>query len=213
MINEQITIKEEYFDLARSLVEELEKSSLLTQEKIVVGVCGESGSGKSVTAKCLKVQLEKQNVHSVILHADSYFKLPPKENHEKRKSDIKWVGPGEVKMELLQSHIQQFKAHEKNLTIPVVDYEKNIFSQHHLEIGDVSILVVEGVYSFLLDQLDFKVFLERTYRDTLGKRKKRKREVYDPFVERVLAIEHSIVLPFKKMANVVVKKDYTLSVP
>ncbi len=212
LIKESLSIKDAYFELSTELADALENKSLLDKDKLVIGICGESGSGKSVTATCLQIELEKRNISSIILHQDSYFWLPPKENHEKRKSDLNWVGSNEVRMELLQSHIGQFKSHEEKITVPVVDYEKNIFSEHQTIIKDKSVLIVEGVYALLLDQLDCKIFMERTYKDTLLKRKKRTREVYDPFVEQVLEIEHIIVKPLQGMADLVVKKNYSVSV-
>ena len=211
LIKESILLKEEYFDLSKQLVEMLNKNSLLDKDKLVIGICGESGSGKSVTAKCLQIELGKRNISSFILHQDSYYLLPPKDNHQKRKLDLSWVGSNEINKALLQSHIEQFKSHQEKIIVPVVDYEKNIFIEQQTNIKGKSVLIVEGVYSFLLDHLDYKIFMERTYKETLSKRKKRNREVYDPFVEQVLDIEQSIVKPLNDLADLVVAKNYSLS--
>lgn len=210
MIYESIEIKDEYFELTTALIQRLEKRSLLEKEKLVVGVCGESGSGKSVTAICLQKELERQNIPAVILHQDSYYKLPPKENHAKRKADISWVGYNEVQFDLIRSHIEQFRSHAEKLTLPVVDYEKNIFLERDLDIKDTRVLIVEGVYSFIVEALDYKIFMARNYKDTLENRKKRTRETYDPFVEEVLQIEHSLISPFKEKADAVITNDYRL---
>jgi len=211
MIHENIEIKESYFKLSTQLIERLKEQSFLNKEKLVIGICGESGSGKSVTAICLKLQLEKLNIPSFILHQDSYFKLPPKENHQKRKLDLSWVGSNEVQMDLLQNQIDQFKSGEEKIIVPIVDYERNMFLQQEVVLKDKSILIVEGVYAFLLTQLDYRIFMERTYQDTIEERKKRSREVYDSFVEQVLEIEHAIVVALKKSADAVVRKDYSLT--
>lgn len=210
LINEPFLLKEEYFDLSSEIIKKLRHSSLLSRRKLVIGICGESGSGKSVTAKCLQIELKKQNIDSIILHQDSYYKLPPKENHEKRKSDLSWVGANEVQMDLLQSHIEQFKSKEEKITVPVLDYEKNLFVEYDTNIQDKPVLIVEGVYTFLLEDLDYKVFMERTYKETLEKRRNRTREIYDPFVECVLKIEQSLVLPLKKLANVSITNNYSI---
>lgn len=210
MINERIELDEKYYDLTTALIKVLNNRSLLSKEKLVIGICGESGSGKSVTAICLQRILAKSHIPTLALHQDSYFKLPPKENHEKRKADLNWVGPQEVQLDWMQRHIASFKSGGEALMAPVLDYEKNVFLQQAVNIKKTSILIVEGVYAFLLADFDFKIFMERTYKDTLEKRKKRSREAYDPFVEQVLAIEHSLVAPLKMQADVVVKKDYSL---
>lgn len=210
MINEDIILKEEYFGLSQQLIKEMNSLSLFKKEKLVIAICGESGSGKSVTAKCLKILLDQQNINSLILHQDSYFILPPSQNHAKRKADISWVGANEVQLDLLQQHINCFKSFEEKIIVPVVDYEKNIFLQEELNLKNISILIVEGVYSFFQQQLDCKIFIEKTYKETLPNRKKRSREIYDPFVEKVLSIEHGIIAPLKETADVLVSKNYLL---
>lgn len=210
VINESIEIKQDYFGLSHKIIAALEKQSLLNKKKAVIGICGESGSGKSVTAKCLKLTLEKSGIFSLILHMDCYFKLPPKNNHEKRKEDIAWVGVGEVKMDLWQSHINAFKSNAENLTLPVVDYEKNLFFDYQQNLEQVSVLIVEGGYAFYLEELDYKIFLEKNYKDTLEARRSRTREVYDPFVEQVLAIEHNLVSSCQHKADMSITKDYLI---
>ena len=96
-------------------------------KKLVIACDGESASGKSVTAKCLQIELEKLNISSAIIHQDGYYKLPPKENHEKRKIDINWVGTDELQLNLMQGHINSFKMQEEFIEIPIVNYKSNKF--------------------------------------------------------------------------------------
>lgn len=210
LINEPLAIKTEYFDLSTALVDVLTESDLFGRDKLVIGVCGESGSGKSVTAKCLQIELEKRNISTVILHQDNYYKLPPKENHLKRKESLNWVGTNELKMDLFQSHIEQFKAKKTKVTIPMVNYQDNSFSESTISIEDKQVLIVEGVYAFYLNNFDFKIFMERTYKGTFEARKARSREVYDAFVEQVLAIEHELVASLGNTADVVVDTNYSV---
>ncbi len=209
-IKEDLEIKEEYLELPKQLIDRLKEDNLLSKEKLVIGVAGESGSGKSVTAKSLQIELAKLNIHSIILHQDGYYKLPPKENHNKRKQDINWVGVNELKLDLMQQHIDQFLAKEPVINIPSVNYKLNKFTTNSTVLSSTPVLIVEGVYSFFLKEMDYKVFMSRTYKDTLEKRRSRTREEYDPFVESVLQIEHSIVSAQKKLADSVVTKDYRL---
>ena len=207
-IYEPLVLKKEYFELSKQLVALLKKSALLHKQKLVIGIAGESGSGKSVTAKCLQIELEKRNISSLIIHQDGYYKLPPKENHEKRKADINWVGTNELHLNLMQEHIDKFKNEEALIEIPIVHYKNNKFTSNKTILKDKTVLIVEGVYTFFLNNLDYKVFMSRTYKDTLNKRKSRVREKYDPFVEQVLKIEHSLVSKQKNLANVTINKEY-----
>lgn len=209
-LKESLGIKAEYFTLTKQLVEQLKKQNQFSKEKFVICIAGESGSGKSVTAKCLQIELEKLNVHSIIIHQDSYYKLPPKENHNKRKNDISWVGVNELRIELMQQHIDLFKAKEQVIDIPMVNYKSNEFISNSTILKGKSVLIVEGVYSFFLKGIDYKIFMSRTFKDTLEKRKARSREEYDSFVERVLEIEHRIVSKQKHLANSIISKDYNI---
>lgn len=210
LINEPISLKKQYFNLSSDLVDILKKTTLLDNDKLVIGVCGESGSGKSVTATCLEIELEKMNIPTITLHQDSYYKLPPNDNHLKRKESLNWVGVNELNLDLFQSHVEEFKAKKETLTVPIVNYKENTFSEQEVSIKGKSVLIVEGVYSFFLKNLDFKIFMERTYKHTIEKRKERSREVYDPFVEEVLNIEHKLIKPLGELADVVIDTDYAI---
>lgn len=210
---ESLNIRQEYFNLSRDIVRDLEKNTSIDQNQLVIGIAGESGSGKSVTAKCLQIELERHNISSTIIHQDGYYKLTPKENHEKRKADIGWVGPDELRLDLMQQHIDQFKAQASSIDIPVVNYCENSFNTNTVSLKNKSVLIVEGVYAFFLKNLDFKIFMSRTYIDTLEKRRSRTRETYDSFVEQVLEIEHEIVTKQREQATIFINKDYQVEKP
>ncbi|MFW6261489.1 MAG: zeta toxin family protein [Spirochaetota bacterium] len=52
---------------------------------------------------------------------------------------------------------------------------------------------------------------DRTRLDTLESRKKRGREPIEPFLERVLEIEHRIIAPHREKADVIISADYEVS--
>ena len=209
-IRESLNIKDEYFSLAKELFSRIHKEGHLNERKVVIAVGGESGSGKSITSICLQKEMSKEKIGCAILHMDSYFKLPPKENHKNRLKNLENVGPHEVNMQLLNSHLASFKKGDSVLEVPVVNYEENKITKIKSVISDVNILIVEGVYSFMLENLDLKIFMSRTYRDTLKNRIQRTRENYSPVIEDILEIEHQIVKSMRKDAEFIIKKNYTL---
>ena len=209
MIKEEIEIKEEYAQLGAQICSTVLPLARL-KNRTVVAVCGESGSGKTVTATSLKMQLNKNGVSSYTLHLDSYFKLPPKENHKNRLLGLECVGAKEVNLALLQKHVDLFKDGVHQITIPVVDYVNSCFENLELQLNKVDVLIIEGVYSFLLDGVNFGIFMERNYLQTKEIRKQRKREVYDAYVEQILEIEHSIIAPLIKKADMVIDTNYTI---
>lgn len=210
MIIEPIRINDDHFLLSEQIYNELIDKDYFKNSKLSIAICGESGSGKTVTSVCLQQFLEKKNISSVILHLDSYYKLTPKENHEKRKADINWVGVNELNISMIDSHIVQFKSNAEEIKVPVVDYQENKFKETVKYLKDVSVIIIEGVYAFYAKELDYKIFLEKTFKDTLESRMKRTREIYDTFVEKVLEIEHELVVGQKVHADLIVDKDYNI---
>lgn len=209
MIKEEIEIKKEYTMLGAEICNTVLPLAKL-KNKTVIAVCGESGSGKTVTATSLKLKLTESGVSSRILHLDSYFKLPPKENHKQRLKGLDWVGAEEVNLELLQKHVDAFKEGADNIKVPVVDYSNNCFEEIVLGLKHEDVLIIEGVYSFLLEGINFGIFMERNYLQTKENRQKRSREVYDSYVEQILEIEHKIIAPLIKKADMVIDVNYII---
>lgn len=212
MLGDIIHIKEEYYATATHIVAHLSQHPFFHREKIVVAIAGESGSGKSVTAVCLQELLNQNGKHTIILHLDDYFVLPPATNHAERIENIDHVGPTEVRMALLQLHIDGFLAGVETITKPVVNYKLNQILAETIITKPYDVLIVEGTYSLLLDHIQMGIFMDRTYIETKAQRDARGRDVQDPFVEEVLAIEHDIIRPTRSKAQLVVDKNYKVIV-
>lgn len=203
-------VRPEYAGLARSLVRLMEERGLSSSARTVVGVAGESGTGKSVTASSLARELGAQGYSALVLHQDDYFVLPPRANHAARERDIGRVGPGEVNLALLQAHVAAFRAGADAVEAPVVDYAADRFDTRRIDFSTVVVLVVEGTYVLGLDDLDLRIFLEATYADTRDRRRARARDVDAPFIEQVLAIEHEIIARQAARADLLIDRRFAI---
>lgn len=210
MIGDIITVKPHHLKPAQTIVELTKKLCEETHGVFAFTVGGESGSGKSTLSLAIKEVLEEKGLNCFIFHIDDYFKLPPKDNHEQRVQDIGHVGPGEVKLDLLQEHLDSVKEGIPVLKKPLVHYRENVVRDVMVELKDIDIVIAEGTYSTLLNRIDCKVFLQRTYRDTYDDRVKRARDPIISFNEEVLKIEHKIVKQHAKMADLLVDKEYNV---
>jgi len=184
-----------------------------SENKFVLTVAGESGSGKSETAAAVADALAQHNIDSYIFQQDDYFVYPPKSNDRARRQDITWVGPQEVKLDLLDSHLRAFRSGAATVVKPLVVYADDTVSEETAEIGAARVAIAEGTYTTLLNNVDVHVFIDRDYQQTRAHREKRRRDdaELDPFIDRVLAIEHHIISKNKMRADIIVHDDYSVS--
>lgn len=180
-------------------------------QRRVVGVAGESGSGKSMTADGLARACSSVGMRALVLNQDNYFFLPPRTNHEHRIESLDNVGVHEVNLAMIGSHIAAFRARENGVAAPLVDYPGNRFVTQTLDFADVELLIVEGTYVLQLDDLDVRIFLEATHEDTEERRRVRNRDIDAPIVAQVLAIEHEIIARQRAVADLLIDSDFRLT--
>lgn len=210
MQGDRIVIEPHHERAARGIDEWLAGQSLPGKDPYVITVAGESGSGKSETASALAEQLAARGVDSVIFQQDDYFVYPPKSNDRARRKDIEWVGPGEVRLDLLDEHLRAFKRGESGVQKPLVRYEEDRIDEETLDVEGFAVAIAEGTYTTLLPSADLRVFIDRTWEQTRAHREKRSRHAseLDPFIDRVLKIEHEIISEHKSRADLVVDAEY-----
>lgn len=212
MIGDVINLEKRHLHTAENIYKMM-KPNDHHAEKWAVGICGESGSGKSVTAFALKKILEDNNIKSLVIQMDDYFRLPPKSNHENREKSLDNVGMHEVLLNVIQDNIKDFKEGKSSIRKPLVHYADNAITEEVLETEDVQILIVEGTYILSLDDFDFSIFINRDYKDTYQNRMQRNRDDQSDFVEKVLEIEHQIIRKFREKATIVLDKEYQIVKP
>ena len=204
MIGDKLVITEYHLSngrkVARACADQLKRSN----RTFTIAVAGESGSGKSETAATTAQELEKLGKKVLILGQDDYFVLPPKSNSARRLEGIDWVGPGEVRLDLLDEHLAAAKRGDTSITKPLVHFKENSIGEEIVSLEGVNVVIAEGTYTSILEEVDFRAFIDRTYHDTLKHRKKRARDPAEgEFINRVLEIEHEIISAHKARADIV----------
>ncbi len=215
MKGDVLVIEEYHYKAAKKIVEKIIVKIKKSKSRYVITVAGESGSGKSETAKALADELEKYGIKSVILGQDDYFYLPPKSNDAKRREDPEWLGPHvEVNLDALEYNLKDAKNGSNEITKPLVDYKKNTVEPEKISLAGIKVIIAEGTYTSLLKNVDIKIFIARNRLDTLEHRLKRNRggEAEDPFIEQVLKTEHKIIAGHVQLADFVITKNYEVIV-
>lgn len=208
-----IGIDEQYKKVVRIIVSYLFEKIVAKANRYTITVAGESGCGKSETAKAIAIELEKCGFKTVILGQDHYCYLTPKFNDLKRKEDPEWLGPHvEIKMELLENNLKAAINGEPEIVKPVIDPAENSINTIKISLLGVRVVIAEGTYATLLKNVNTKIFIDRSRLETLEDRKKRNRrnEVNDPFTEQILITEHKIIAGHRLLADIIVTKDFNV---
>ncbi|MFT4073432.1 MAG: hypothetical protein QM654_16095 [Dysgonamonadaceae bacterium] len=213
MIGDVIVLKERHIETGKNVYEMLTEHFDISG-KFTVGIGGESGSGKSVTAFALQKILSEHGISSVVLQMDDYFNLPPRSNHENRLLSFDNVGTHEVNLALLSDNVYNFKAGVDSFVKPLVNYQANLISSEVVPVKDIRVLIVEGTYILENEKdFDFKIFIDRNYKETYMNRMERNRDENSGFIELVLDIEHKIIKQYKCKADLILGKNYQLIIP
>jgi uridine kinase len=181
-----------------------------------ISVAGESGSGKSTIGFALKKVLEQKGYHVLLLHQDDYFKIPPKKNHEARLKSFDHIGTHEVRLDLMDGHIAAIKNKTVNtISIPVMNWEKDSEEAMLYDVSEVDMVIAEGTYTSLLQQVDDRIFITTNYIKTKQNRIDRNREPVTDFIEQVLEKESRIIQSHAPLANIWMdeKMNITLQQP
>lgn len=176
--------------------------------KFIITVAGESGAGKSEIAASLAKQLKAEGFNPFIFQQDDYFVYPPKTNAEKRREDISWVGPQEVRLDKLDQDLEEARQGGQKLEKPLVDFNEDRIDKETIDLRFKDVLIAEGTYTTLLKNIDCRVFIERDYHDTRQSRMERNREIQDEFLERILEIEHQEISGHAARADILITKDF-----
>jgi uridine kinase len=210
MRGDKLIIEPRHREAAESIAPLLERQLSDRDAPLIVSIGGESGSGKSELAEALADDLRGRGVPSLVIQQDDYFVYPPKTNDRKRRANIDWVGPQEVRLDLLDHHLRELIDGAESIAKPVVFYNEDRISEERLQTERARVAIVEGTYTSLLRNVDVRVFIDRSFMDTRDARAERGREIQDAFLDRVLEIEHGIISKHRAHADILIKADFSV---
>ncbi|MCC5947449.1 MAG: zeta toxin family protein [Nitriliruptoraceae bacterium] len=203
-----ILVGDEHRAAATAIIDHLVDEIQATERRFTMTVAGESGSGKSEMGRALADELGERGIEAAVLQQDDYYVLPPRFNDAARRANTAWVGTTEVRLDLLDEHLQAAQEGADEVVKPLVIYEDNRIDEETVSLAGVEVVIAEGVYTSLCDHVDRRVFIARNRLETMEHRMKRGREEFDPFIEEVLVTEHEIISKHRELADVVISKEY-----
>jgi uridine kinase len=211
MRGDKILVQERHRKAANDLAQGLFPLLRKIDGSYAISIGGESGSGKSELAVALAESLGEDGIGTTIIQQDDYFVYPPKTNDTRRRQDINRVGLAEVRLDLLDEHVRSILNGARTIEKPLVVYQDDRITQETLLLDGVDVVIIEGTYTTLLKNVHSRVFIDRTYEQTSSARLKRNRESPDPFLERVLKIEHGIISTHMRFAGIIVTDSFEIT--
>lgn len=177
--------------------------------KMIIGISGESGSGKSELAHVIAKGLRKHGIFAKPLHIDNYYCILPLLRTEWRKANgiEKVVGYGEYDWDTIYRNISEFKE-GKTSTGPCVDLVTEQVDQLTTDYSTVDMLIIDGLYAIKTEGVDLAVFIELTYHETKKAQVVRGKEPQNEYRMAVLEQEHKMVSALREKADILINMDY-----
>ena len=189
-----------------------ERAKLPKSYKFILGISGESGSGKAEVAHSIAIELKKEHIRVKVLRTDNYYIVPPLLLTEWRKTKgIESVGINEYDWNLLSRNIQDFKEDRESM-LPWVDAVPEQVDKLITDFKKVDLLIVSGLYAIKADGVDLRVFIELNYHEVQTAKNKDAKVTADEFKMKVYEKEHLNVLSLKPLTDLIINKGYQVVV-
>ena len=176
--------------------------------RYIVGLSGESGSGKSELAHALGKLLKEENIRVKVIHTDNYYKIQPLLREEwRRNKGFDKIGIDEYDWVKIRKTIRDFRE-EQECMIPCIDLIPEQVDKLITDFSKIDLLVVDGLYAIDAPDIDMRVFIDLTYQETKINQIVRMKEEMNDFRLHILECEHKAVLSLKPKADLIVGKSY-----
>ncbi len=210
MLGDVLLINDMHKEAAQSIFERLKDSCSSKGERYrcIVGISGESGSGKSELAHSLGKLLKDNNIRVKVIHTDNYYKIQPLLREEwRRNKGFDMIGLDEYDWIKIRKTIRDFKE-EQECMIPCIDLIPEQVDKLITDFSKIDLLIVDGLYAINAPDIDLRVFIDLTYHETKINQIIRMKEAMSDFRLGILEKEHQAVATLKPMADLIVDKSY-----
>jgi uridine kinase len=210
MLGDILDIRDVHINAAELIAKQvlMELSKTPKAYKYIVGISGESESGKSEISHALGHRLKKEHIRVKVLHTDNYYKVPPLLQSEWRKTKgIETVGMGEYDWNLIQRNIQDFKEDRESM-LPCIDIIPEQVDKLITDFMKIDLLIIEGLYAIKSDGIDLRIFIEYTNADAVKSGKTSGKAEKSEFALSVMEKEHQTIFSLKHLSDLVINKGY-----
>jgi len=210
MLGDILLINDMHKEAAQAICERVmaDRESREERYRYVVGISGESGSGKSELAHALGLCLKHHHIRVKVIHTDNYYRIQPLLREEwRRNKGFDHIGLNEYDWVKIRKTVRDFKE-EQECMIPCIDLVSEQVDKLITDFGKVDLLIVDGLYAIKANDIDMRVFIDLTYHETKINQIIRMKEALSDFRLGILEHEHQAVITLKPMADLIVDKSY-----
>jgi len=182
------------------------------KKRMLIGICGASGSGKTMLAESILKQAGPERV--VLIQEDSYYKdLKDIPMHERGIRNFDHTGAFDH--QLLIAQIRDL-LNGKTINHPVYDYKTHTRTAQTRPVTPRDIIILEGILVMhvteLREMMDIKVFMEvpadicfirRLQRD-ISERGREVQSVINQYLHTVRPMYYQFVEPCRQYADIIV---------
>ncbi|MCX6234274.1 MAG: uridine kinase [Bacteroidetes bacterium] len=208
MLGDVLLIEDKHRNAGQKIVDFILKNR---KGKMMVGISGESGSGKSELAHVIARLLRKEGIMAKPIHIDNYYRILPLERTEWRKNHgiENVVGYGEYDWDKIYQNIRDFKD-GKTSSMPCVDLVTEQVDTLITDFKGIDMLIIDGLYAIKTEGIDIRIFIELTYHETKKAQLVRGKEPQNEYRMRVLEQEHKMVQALRPVADLLITKEYEM---
>ena len=210
MLGDILLINDMHKEAAHAICEYVinDRANKEERYRYVVGISGESGSGKSELAHALGKDLKDRHVRVKVIHTDNYYRIQPLLREEwRRNKGFDHIGMEEYDWVKIRKTLRDFRE-EQECVIPCIDLIPEQVDKLITDFSKIDLLILDGLYAINADDIDLKVFIDLTYHETKINQIIRLKEALSDFRLNILEREHQAVISLKPKADLVVDKSY-----
>ena len=184
----------------------------MTNNKLIIGIAGGTGSGKTTVVNKILKELNSNNV--LVISQDNYYRDHPELSFDERIK-INFDHPRSIDFELLTEHVKLLKSGQ-NISQPVYSFITHDRTGETLQTQSRDVIIVEGIlvltYPELRDLFDLKIFvhadpderlIRRIQRD-IQERGRDLPEVLDRYRNTLKPMHEQFIEPSKNHADIIV---------
>jgi len=210
MLGDVLLINDMHKEAAQTICQKViaDRETREERYRYVVGISGESGSGKSELAHALGTFLKHHNIRVKVIHTDNYYRIQPLLREEwRRNKGFDQIGINEYDWVKIRKTLRDFRE-EQECMIPCIDLIPEQVDKLITDFSKVDLLIVDGLYAINAKDIDMRVFIDLTYHETKINQIIRMKEALSDFRLGILEREHQAVISLKPNADLVVDKSY-----